>query len=51
MEIVRGHLAKIGALKNIPVHGFVIKHPSEGAILVDTGVGWPTELVKYVVTR
>jgi N-acyl homoserine lactone hydrolase len=24
----------------------VIKHPTEGAILVDTGVGWPTELVQ-----
>jgi N-acyl homoserine lactone hydrolase len=46
MEIVRLHLAKIGALNNIPVHGFVIKHPREGAILVDTGVGWPTELVQ-----
>jgi N-acyl homoserine lactone hydrolase len=46
MEIVRLHLAKIGALNNIPVHGFVIKHPTEGAILVDTGVGWPTELVQ-----
>ena len=33
-------------LNNIPVHGFVIKHPKAGAILVDTGVGWPTELVK-----
>ncbi|HXC75942.1 MAG TPA: N-acyl homoserine lactonase family protein [Candidatus Acidoferrum sp.] len=30
----------------MPVHGFVIKHPRAGAILVDTGVGWPTELVK-----
>ena len=46
MEIVRLHLARIGALKNIPVHGFVIKHPTAGAILVDTGVGWPTELVQ-----
>jgi N-acyl homoserine lactone hydrolase len=46
MEIVRLHLAKIGALNDIPVHGFVIKHPREGAILVDTGVGWPTELVQ-----
>jgi N-acyl homoserine lactone hydrolase len=46
MEIIRLHLAKIGALNNIPVHGFVIKHPREGAILVDTGVGWPTELVQ-----
>ena len=46
MEIVRLHLAKIGALNDVPVHGFVIKHPREGAILVDTGVGWPTELVQ-----
>ena len=45
MEIVRLHLARIGALNDIPVHGFVIKHPRAGAILVDTGVGWPTELV------
>ena len=39
MEIVRLHLARIDALNHIPVHGFVIKHPSAGAILVDTGVG------------
>jgi N-acyl homoserine lactone hydrolase len=46
MEIVRLHLARIDALNAIPVHGFVIKHPRAGAILVDTGVGWPDELVK-----
>ena len=46
MDIVRLHLGRIEALNNIPVHGFVIKHPSAGAILVDTGVGWPTELVQ-----
>jgi N-acyl homoserine lactone hydrolase len=46
MEIVRLHLARLGALNEIPVHGFVIKHPRAGAILVDTGVGWPTDLVK-----
>ena len=45
MEIVRLHLATIGAMNDIPVHGFVIKHPREGAILVDTGVGYPTELL------
>lgn len=28
------------------MHGFVIKHPRAGAILVDTGVGYPEELVK-----
>jgi N-acyl homoserine lactone hydrolase len=46
MEIVRLHLARIDAMNQIPVHGFVIKHPRAGVILVDTGVGWPTELVK-----
>ena len=46
MEIVRLHLASINRLNNVPVHGFVIKHPRAGAILVDTGVGWPTELVQ-----
>ena len=46
MEIVRLHLARIRALHDMPVHGFVIKHPRAGAILVDTGVGWPTELVQ-----
>ncbi len=30
----------------MPVHGFVIKHPRAGAIMVDTGVGWPTDLVR-----
>jgi N-acyl homoserine lactone hydrolase len=45
LEIVRLHLGRIDALNKIPVHGFVIKHPRAGAILVDTGVGWPTELV------
>ncbi|TMF46888.1 MAG: N-acyl homoserine lactonase family protein [Chloroflexi bacterium] len=46
MEIVRLHLARIDALNGIPVHGFVIKHPSAGAILVDTGVGWPDDMLK-----
>ena len=46
MEIVRLHLSVIHSLNHIPVHGFVIKHPSVGAILVDTGIGYPEELVK-----
>ncbi len=46
MEIVRLHLARIDALNRMPVHGFVIKHPSAGAILVDTGVGYPDELIR-----
>ena len=40
MEIVRLHLANLGLAGALPVHGFVIKHPKAGAILVDTGVGW-----------
>jgi N-acyl homoserine lactone hydrolase len=43
LEIVRLHLAKIQTLNDIPVHGFVIKHPQAGAILVDTGIGWGDE--------
>ena len=43
LEIVRLHLARLDRLNSIPVHGFVIKHPRAGAILVDTGVGWGDE--------
>ena len=43
MEIVRLHLSQIETFNNIPVHGFVIKHPRAGAILVDTGIGWGDE--------
>jgi N-acyl homoserine lactone hydrolase len=46
VEIVRLHLGRLGAFNNVPVHGFVIKHPRTGAILVDTGVGWPTDVIK-----
>ena len=46
LEIVRLHLGRIGGLNNVPVHGFVIKHPRAGAILVDTGIGFPTEVIK-----
>lgn len=43
LEIVRLHLSRIESLNGIPVHGFVIKHPRAGAILVDTGIGWGDE--------
>jgi N-acyl homoserine lactone hydrolase len=43
LEIVRLHLARIESFHDIPVHGFVIKHPRAGAIMVDTGVGWGDE--------
>ena len=44
-EVVRLHLANLKVAQEIPVHGFVIKHPQAGAILVDTGVGWGDERV------
>lgn len=56
MEIIRLHLARlqlasVKAFNDLPVHGFVIKHPRAGAILVDTGVGSPDELLKCHDTR
>lgn len=51
MEVVRLHL---GSVKNrsrpfeAPVHGFVLKHPTAGAILVDTGIGDPPAgIIRY----
>ncbi len=44
MEIVRLHLGQLNSKLrpfDVPVHGFVIKHPTAGAILVDTGIGDP----------
>jgi N-acyl homoserine lactone hydrolase len=46
IEIVRLHLAQIKSFNDIPVHGFVIKHPRAGAILVDTGIGSSADLIK-----
>jgi N-acyl homoserine lactone hydrolase len=40
-----GHLFLRGLKFTIPVHGFLIKHPS-GAGIVDTGYGSNTELIK-----
>jgi N-acyl homoserine lactone hydrolase len=51
LEIKRLHLAKLsppggkqGKQGEWPVHGFVITHPG-GAVLVDTGVGGPQDLL------
>src|ERR1700749_703832 len=48
LEIKRLHLAKLrppgGKSGEWPVHGFVITHP-DGAVLVDTGVGGPEDLL------
>ena len=51
MEVVRLHLGRVSSLRRpfeAPVHGFVVKHPSAGAILIDTGIGDPPEeLIRY----
>jgi N-acyl homoserine lactone hydrolase len=48
LEIKRLHLAKLGTPGGgpgyWPVHGFVITHPG-GAVLVDTGVGGPEDML------
>ena len=46
LEIKRLHLASLQGLdgRRWPVHGFVITHPG-GAVLVDTGVGGPQEVL------
>ena len=46
LEIKRLHLASLQGLDGgtWPVHGFVVTHPG-GAVLVDTGVGGPQEVL------
>jgi N-acyl homoserine lactone hydrolase len=47
LEIKRLHLAELGGPdddERMPVHGFVITHPG-GAVLVDTGVGGPDDVI------
>jgi N-acyl homoserine lactone hydrolase len=46
LEIKRLHLARLRGPDghNWPVHGFVVTHPG-GAVLVDTGVGGPEQLL------
>jgi glyoxylase-like metal-dependent hydrolase (beta-lactamase superfamily II) len=46
MEITRLHLASLAGIDGgrWPVHGFVITHPG-GAVLVDTGVGGPPDML------
>jgi len=46
MEVVRLHLGRVSNRSrpfDAPVHGFIVKHPTAGAILVDTGIGDPPE--------
>ncbi|GAC1653411.1 MAG: hypothetical protein NVS9B1_02590 [Candidatus Dormibacteraceae bacterium] len=51
MEVLRLHLGTVNSKRrpfDAPVHGFVIKHPTAGAIMVDTGIGNPPEqLIRY----
>jgi N-acyl homoserine lactone hydrolase len=51
MEVIRLHLGRVSNLSrpfDAPVHGFVLKHPSAGAILLDTGIGDPpAEIIRY----
>jgi N-acyl homoserine lactone hydrolase len=46
LEVRRLHLASLRGLdgERWPVHGFVVTHPA-GAVLVDTGVGGPEQLL------
>ena len=46
LEVKRLQLAKLRGLDGTqwPVHGFVVNHPG-GAVLVDTGVGGPDEIL------
>ena len=46
LEITRLHLASLRGVdgREWPVHGFVVTHPG-GALLVDTGVGGPQEVL------
>jgi N-acyl homoserine lactone hydrolase len=51
MEIVRLHLGRVSSRRrpfDAPVHGFILQHPTAGAILVDTGIGDPPrELIRH----
>ncbi len=46
LEVKRLHLASLRGVDGLewPVHGFVVTHPG-GAVLVDTGVGGPGQLL------
>ena len=46
LEIRRLHLASLSVADGVewPVHGFVVTHPA-GAVLVDTGVGGPPDVL------
>lgn len=46
-EIIRLHLGELYVVdRPWPVHGFVLLHPTLGAVLVDTGCGGPDALLR-----
>src|SRR5947209_19562299 len=51
MDIIRLHLGRVSNRSRpfeAPVHGFIVKHPTAGAILIDTGIGDPpAELIRH----
>jgi N-acyl homoserine lactone hydrolase len=47
VDVLRLHLATIHVVEDPwPVHGFVVLHPSLGAVLIDTGCGGPEALLR-----
>ena len=47
MDVLRLNLATIHVVDDPwPVHGFVVRHPSLGAVLIDTGCGGPEALLR-----
>jgi len=47
MDVLRLNLATIHVVDDPwPVHGFVVLHPSLGAVLIDTGCGGPEALLR-----
>jgi N-acyl homoserine lactone hydrolase len=53
VEILRLHLGTLRVVTHPwPVHGFVVKHPEIGAVLIDTGCGGPEALLReYAVVN
>jgi N-acyl homoserine lactone hydrolase len=51
VEIIRLHLGRVSSKRrpfDAPVHGFILEHPTVGAMLVDTGIGDPpAELIRH----
>jgi N-acyl homoserine lactone hydrolase len=48
VDVVRLHLGWLRGVdeRDWPVHGFALKHPTAGVILVDTGIGAPEQVLR-----